>query len=346
MKDSRLWLYDYERCALGAAGGDAGAGEAAGGGAVVGEKMAATGASVAVKKEMAAAADAVGARGGVAGAGLSRYGVLGIDEAGRGSLAGPVVAAAAYLVPQAYQDVRVREACHPIDDSKKLNRTQRDALFELLASWRAAGLLRIAAGEASVAEIEAHNIIGATALAMRRAVAALELPFELPAGECVKVGGKRAASRRSNAATAALTQPELFATDGAHAATDGTHAATGGVRAATGETAAAASVAGQAGALPPPHVWVDGLPMPERLPWAHAGVIGGDGASLAIAMASIWAKVSRDRLLSQLALEFPHYGWEANAGYGTAAHKKALHAQGACQHHRAKFLRKLGLHDG
>lgn len=347
MKDSQLWLYDYERCAMGAAGGVVAAGEEAAVGRVAAEGgQTAAGSGVAAKKEMATAGDTVGAREGFAGAGLRRYGVLGIDEAGRGSLAGPVVAAAAYLLPQAYEDARLRDTCHLIDDSKKLNRAQRDTLFAQLANWRAVGLLRIAAGEASVAEIEAHNIVGATALAMRRAVAALELPFELPAGECVKVGGKRASPQRTAQASASV-QPELFAAESVKL-----------IRRASVATLDTAALPPQVSIAPcrkhpkehhpnaalPPHVWVDGLPMPKRLPWAHAGIISGDAASLAIAMASIWAKVSRDRLLGQLATEFPYYGWETNAGYGTASHKQALSAHGACHHHRPKFLRKLGLH--
>ena len=49
-------------------------------------------------------------------------------------------------------------------------------------------------------------------------------------------------------------------------------------------------------------------------------VVGGDGLSLSIAAASIIAKVTRDRLMADLARAHPGYGWEHNAGYGTAEH--------------------------
>ena len=66
-------------------------------------------------------------------------------------------------------------------------------------------------------------------------------------------------------------------------------------------------------------------------------VIGGDGKSLSIGAASIIAKVTRDRLMADLAKEFPTYGWERNAGYGTAEHIAALKAYGPTIHHRKSY---------
>lgn len=66
-------------------------------------------------------------------------------------------------------------------------------------------------------------------------------------------------------------------------------------------------------------------------------VIGGDGKSLSIGAASIIAKVVRDRLMTDLAKEFPAYGWERNAGYGTAEHIKALKEYGPTIHHRKSY---------
>ena len=66
-------------------------------------------------------------------------------------------------------------------------------------------------------------------------------------------------------------------------------------------------------------------------------IIGGDDKSLSIAVASIIAKVYRDRLMRKLAEEFPHYGWERNAGYGTAQHLRALDQFGVTPWHRASF---------
>lgn len=66
-------------------------------------------------------------------------------------------------------------------------------------------------------------------------------------------------------------------------------------------------------------------------------LVGGDRQSLSIAAASIVAKVTRDRLMSRLAVRFPAYGWERNAGYGTAEHRAALHRCGPTAHHRRTF---------
>ena len=76
---------------------------------------------------------------------------------------------------------------------------------------------------------------------------------------------------------------------------------------------------------------------PPNLPCAVQCVIGGDALSLSIAAASIVAKVARDRLMTRLAVRFPHYGWETNAGYGTPAHCQAMAASGISPHHRRGF---------
>ena len=86
-----------------------------------------------------------------------------MDEAGRGALAGPVVAAA-YLFHQ-------REIEIPgLDDSKKLTRIKREALFELLTNGKTG---RWGVGEASLEEIEKNNILVASQMAMARALEAL-----------------------------------------------------------------------------------------------------------------------------------------------------------------------------
>lgn len=66
-------------------------------------------------------------------------------------------------------------------------------------------------------------------------------------------------------------------------------------------------------------------------------VIGGDAKSLSIGAASIIAKVTRDRMMTELAKEFPQYGWERNAGYGTAEHVAALKEYGITPHHRKSY---------
>jgi ribonuclease HII len=92
--------------------------------------------------------------------------VAGIDEAGRGPLAGPVVAAAVVLDMGRLP----RRLARRIDDSKQLPPGEREELFELLRPYAAVGV-----GAASVAEIDTINILRATYLAMRRAVERLPL---------------------------------------------------------------------------------------------------------------------------------------------------------------------------
>ncbi len=86
----------------------------------------------------------------------------------------------------------------------------------------------------------------------------------------------------------------------------------------------------------PSAVLVDGNRTPKLEIPAEA-LVGGDALSLSIAAASIVAKVTRDRIMRELALEFPAYGWERNKGYGTKEHAAALRRHGATCHHRRSF---------
>jgi len=179
--------------------------------------------------------------------------VAGIDEAGRGPWAGPVVAAAVVLDVAALAP----ELADAIDDSKKLTPARRRAVAAGLA-----GAAWIGIGAASVAEIASRNILGATLLAMGRAVAALEVV------------------------------PDL--------------------------------------------ALVDGNRLPD-LPCPAQAVVRGDSLSLSIAAASIMAKVTRDRIMAALARHYPGFGWERNAGYGTAEHRAGLAEHGITPHHRLNF---------
>ena len=81
---------------------------------------------------------------------------------------------------------------------------------------------------------------------------------------------------------------------------------------------------------------IDGNRLPNwKLPCQC--LIKGDSLSLSIAAASIVAKVTRDHLMQELAKEYPQYGWDKNAGYGTADHIKALHEYGVTPHHRKTY---------
>lgn len=81
---------------------------------------------------------------------------------------------------------------------------------------------------------------------------------------------------------------------------------------------------------------VDGK-FPPQLPCSIQTVIKGDSLSLSIGAASIIAKVTRDRMMAELAQEYPYYAWEKNSGYGTKAHMEGLQDHGLTPHHRLSF---------
>jgi ribonuclease HII len=95
--------------------------------------------------------------------------VCGVDEAGRGPLAGPVVAAAVMLDPRRLPR-RLRDG---LDDSKLLTREEREGCYRALRHCAVRGAARIGVGAASVDEIDGINILQAALMAMRRAVAVL-----------------------------------------------------------------------------------------------------------------------------------------------------------------------------
>jgi len=85
------------------------------------------------------------------------------------------------------------------------------------------------------------------------------------------------------------------------------------------------------------HLLIDGNRVPDALPCPAEAVIKGDSLCFSIAAASIVAKTARDRLMVDLAQQFPGYGWETNAGYGSRQHLDALQRLGATPHHRRSF---------
>lgn len=76
------------------------------------------------------------------------------------------------------------------------------------------------------------------------------------------------------------------------------------------------------------------------VPFPIKSIIHGDATSYSIAAASIIAKVTRDRMIVELAKTFPRYGLERNMGYGTAEHIEAIRHYGACPEHRISFIGK------
>ena len=88
----------------------------------------------------------------------------------------------------------------------------------------------------------------------------------------------------------------------------------------------------------PEHILIDGnrFVSSEKMP-PHTCVIKGDGKYSSIAAASILAKTHRDEFMRNVAIDFPGYGWEKNAGYPTAKHKDAVKSLGTTNLHRLSF---------
>jgi ribonuclease HII len=89
------------------------------------------------------------------------------------------------------------------------------------------------------------------------------------------------------------------------------------------------------------YVLVDGLRIRgfEDQVGDYTAIVDGDAHCHSIAAASIVAKVVRDRLMDRLARRYPHYAWEHNAGYSTAAHRRGIETHGLTPFHRRSFAR-------
>ena len=87
----------------------------------------------------------------------------------------------------------------------------------------------------------------------------------------------------------------------------------------------------------PEHLLIDGNRFPVYPLIPHTCIVKGDSKFLSIAAASILAKTYRDDLMEALSKDFPHYGWEHNAGYPTVKHRKAIQEFGVTIHHRLTY---------
>lgn len=219
-------------------------------------------------------------------------GIVGVDEAGRGCLAGPVIAGAILLPKTFFRKAKNRIATSEMNDSKQFNELKREFLFQRILELGEKEELIWSAGSASVEEIESKNVVGATALAMKRAMD--------------RVSQKSAGLWKP----AIRSERDLF-----HRSEESFQDVSWIVR-------------------------VDG-PALKKLPYVHEGLIKGDGLSVAVAMASLVAKVCRDQKMKRLHEEFPLYDFSSNKGYGSPKHLQALRSHGPTVHHRARFLRKV-----
>ncbi len=82
---------------------------------------------------------------------------------------------------------------------------------------------------------------------------------------------------------------------------------------------------------------IEGLGVPNLAVWK------GDQVVVSISAASVIAKVTRDRIMREMDLEFPQYGFAGHKGYITAVHTKALNEHGPCEQHRRSFANVAAL---
>ena len=96
------------------------------------------------------------------------------------------------------------------------------------------------------------------------------------------------------------------------------------------------------------HVLVDGMKIRgfEEHIGPYTAIVDGDASSYAIACASVIAKVTRDRLMARLAVRYPGYGWEHNAGYATRDHVAGLREHGVTRVHRKTYQRIRAILEG
>ena len=185
--------------------------------------------------------------------------ICGMDEVGRGPLAGPLVAAAIILPP----DFVFREAFPALkfDDSKKLNAKQREAAAVVIREYA----LVLTVESISVDEINAQGIGWANRTAFERLIKRIEADRFIVDGN-LKLTNLGCKARRVRS------------------------------------------------------------------------LIRADETEQSVTAASIVAKVTRDRIMRDLHLDFPVYDWDHNMGYCTQSHVEALRAHGPCDHHRHQFV--------
>jgi ribonuclease HII len=200
---------------------------------------------------------------------MNKY-VIGIDEVGRGALAGPVAVAAALIKgPRA---ISTHRELGKLKDSKKLSPKQRAAWFSYFKDDLS---IEFSVARVYPRRIGKMNISCATNLAALRAC-----------DQLIKNHGPR------------IKNVRIFLDGGLFLGK--------GIQPANART-----------------------------------VVKGDEKIPAIAVASIIAKVTRDRFMVRLAKKYPAYGFEMHKGYGTKAHYKALRRDGPSPAHRLTFIKKI-----
>ena len=193
--------------------------------------------------------------------------LIGIDEAGRGPLAGPV-SVGAFAVKSHAMLTRFKG----VKDSKQLSEEQREEWFAIIKKCSKEGDACYAVSFTGAATIDLKGISNSICAALNRCLKRLEAKGFGAVDSCVLLDGS------------------LYA--------------------------------------------------PVRYP-DQTTIIDGDAKEPIIALASICAKVLRDRKMKRFAKEYPQYGFEIHKGYGTKAHYKAIRKHGISDLHRNSFLKKL-----
>lgn len=225
--------------------------------------------------------------------------VAGMDEVGRGAIAGPVCVGVCVVGPETGQPPA------GLTDSKLLTAKRREALVDPAARWVAAS----AVGAASAAEIDQIGIVAALRLAGRRALHAVSAQGYAPS--LVLLDGSHDWLSEPQADLfsfdAAVPTPQI---GGAHATAPGGLGP--GERGMYGPGSAALAYDGPVQTL-----------------------VKGDARVSVIAAASVLAKVRRDAYMAGLA--DPGYGWASNKGYGAAVHYRGIAAHGLSEQHRRSW---------
>jgi len=232
--------------------------------------------------------------------------VMGIDEAGRGPLAGPVVAAAA-IVPVDIDG---------ITDSKKITKEKdREDLYKAITE---SPEVRWAVAVMDAPFIDKVNILQATMRGMSAAATALVANAGSPS--IIEIGEE----------IVPIIPSSTIEQNGCYVITNNSSDGKDSVKNEKSKVVAVTS-ADEYYAL------VDGNRVPPDMPCESDSIVKGDSKEYAIAAASILAKVTRDRLMRDYHNLWPEFGLEQHKGYPTAAHMQAVKTIGASPIHRMTF---------
>lgn len=245
--------------------------------------------------------------------------VAGVDEVGRGPLAGPVVAAAVILDSVFLNPETLKSGKSPhlwltlIKDSKKLTPKKRQALLPLIYK----GARGVGVGIVWPGQIDELNILRASLLAMERAVLAL---FK----------GKKSLEEKSPVTLLSGKKSPVILLPGKNLPGKKSQKEKSHVILLPGKKSSVT--------LSPDFLLIDGVHRIDSLNTIdQLAIVSGDSKSASIACASIVAKVARDNIMCAYHTYYPQYNFPANKGYGTREHVTALRNCGPTPIHRKSF---------